>query len=87
MWQEETGILQLIPFLDLGTAWNHSNSTNNTSVTTGTLGSFGLGLQYQLGNRFNARLDLGIPLFSVNTNSDAKTWQENGVYFSLGYQL
>ncbi|AHJ28603.1 BamA/TamA family outer membrane protein [Nodularia spumigena CS-584] len=87
VWQEETGILQLIPFLDLGTAWNHSNGTNNTSVTTGTLGSFGLGLQYQLGNRFNARLDLGIPLFSVNTNSDAKTWQENGIYFSLGYQL
>lgn len=87
VWQEETGILQLIPFLDLGTAWNHSNSINNTSVATATLGSFGLGLQYQLGDRLNARLDLGIPLFSSNTNSDAKTWQENGIYFSLGYQL
>jgi hemolysin activation/secretion protein len=90
VWKEETGILQLIPFIDIGTAWNHNSSGNgisDTSGATGTLGSIGLGLQYQLSDRINARIDWGIPLFSVNTNSEANTWQENGIYFSLGYQF
>lgn len=90
VWKEEAGILQLVPFIDFGTAWNHNNSGNDisdTSRATGTLGSIGLGLQYQLSDRLNARLDWGIPLFSVNTNSESQSWQENGIYFSFGYRL
>lgn len=90
VWKEETGILQLIPFIDIGTAWNHNSSgddISDISRAAGTLGSIGIGLQYQLIGRLNARIDWGIPLFSVNTNSEANTWQENGIHFSLGYQF
>ncbi len=68
--------LQLIPFFDLGTAWNNSGSTPQN-----TLFSVGLGLQLLQGDRFSARLDWGIPLVSVSGTK--KTWQENGLYFSV----
>jgi hemolysin activation/secretion protein len=34
-------------------------------------------------NNFSARLDWGIPLISVNSRD--RTWQENGLYFSVQY--
>jgi hemolysin activation/secretion protein len=87
-WKKNTEEFQIIPFFDLGTAWNNSAAKDtDSSVSTGTLASVGVGFQYKLGDHFNVRLDWGIPLISVDTNSDARTWQENGVYFSLGYRL
>lgn len=80
-WKTDTQELQIIPFFDLGTTWNNSFDISNT---TGTLTSVGLGIQYRR-DRFNARIDWGIPFNETNSNS--KTWQENGVYFSLNYQL
>lgn len=73
-WQ---GLLQLTPFVDVGTSWNQedTNSDANTLVSTG------LGLRLQIGNNLTARLDWGIPL--VNITSQRRTWQENGVYFSI----
>jgi hemolysin activation/secretion protein len=47
------------------------------------LAAVGLGLQWRGGDRFTARVDWGIPLVSVD--SEARTWQENGVYFSVIY--
>ncbi|MCM0593848.2 MAG: ShlB/FhaC/HecB family hemolysin secretion/activation protein [Gloeotrichia echinulata DEX184] len=81
-WKTPTQELQVIPFIDFGTAWNHNNT--DISGTTGSLTSIGLGIQYR-NERFNARLDWGIPL--NDTNSNLRTWQENGLYFSLNYQL
>jgi hemolysin activation/secretion protein len=86
-WAGERGELQVIPFFNFGTAWNNDSTSTETEDFTGTLASVGLGLQYQLGDRFNARLDWGVPLFSIDTNTDSRTWQENGVYFSIGYRL
>ncbi|MCC5613768.1 BamA/TamA family outer membrane protein [Nostoc sp. CHAB 5836] len=86
-WAGERGELQVIPFFNFGTAWNNDGASTETEDFTGTLASVGLGLQYQLGDRFNARLDWGVPLFSIDTNTDSRTWQENGVYFSIGYRL
>ncbi len=87
-WAGEGGELQVIPFFDFGTAWNNDGANlSETEEFTGTLASVGLGLQYQLSDRFNARLDWGVPLFSIDTNTDSRTWQENGVYFSIGYRL
>jgi hemolysin activation/secretion protein len=40
-------------------------------------------LQWRGGEGFNARVDWGIPL--VDVDSDGRTWQENGVYFSVIY--
>lgn len=81
-WRNATKELQIIPFIDFGTTWN--NSTSDISSTSGSLSSVGLGIEYS-SSRFNARLDWGIPFNDFNSNF--KTWQENGIYFSLNYQL
>ncbi|MES1021587.1 ShlB/FhaC/HecB family hemolysin secretion/activation protein [Gloeocapsa sp. BRSZ] len=73
-WQ---GLLQLTPFVDVGTSWNRKDANPDPS----TLVSLGLGLRLQVGNNLTARLDWGIPL--VDIASEKRTWQENGVYFSI----
>lgn len=72
------GVLQLTPFVDIGTGWNHGGSNPRTNTLIGT----GMGLLWRQGNNFTARLDWGIPLTSDNSQGD-KTWQENGLYFSV----
>jgi len=73
------GVIQVIPFVDFGTAWNSSGQAN---PSPNTLASVGLGLQWQQEN-FTARLDWGIPLVSVD--SPYGTGQENSLYFSVQY--
>jgi hemolysin activation/secretion protein len=80
-WQEAQGSLSVIPFMDFGTVWDNSNNEN---LGTNTLFSLGLGLQLSLSDRFQARLDWGIPLVDLEDDRN-KTWQENGVYFSVQY--
>ncbi|MDJ0678467.1 MAG: ShlB/FhaC/HecB family hemolysin secretion/activation protein [Xenococcaceae cyanobacterium MO_167.B52] len=69
--------LQLTPFFDFGKVWNSDDITLNIN----TLVSTGIGLRLQINDYFAARLDYGIPLVDLATNSD--TLQENGFYFSL----
>ncbi|MBW4573914.1 MAG: ShlB/FhaC/HecB family hemolysin secretion/activation protein [Aphanothece sp. CMT-3BRIN-NPC111] len=76
----QQGVLQLIPFVDVGTTWN---SSGQDAPDPNTLASIGLGLQWQQGDRFKARLDYGIPLISISSSD--RTWQENGLYFSVIY--
>jgi hemolysin activation/secretion protein len=71
-------LLQLTPFIDLGTAWNLGTNPNPDPRT---LAAVGLGLRLQWGDRITARLDWGIPLISIG--GPKNTWQENGVYFSI----
>lgn len=73
-WQ---GILHLVPFVDVGTAWNNSG----TNPDPNTLASVGLGLQLALGDVLQARLDWGIPLISVDSRE--RTLQEQGLVFSI----
>ncbi|MGH1397424.1 MAG: ShlB/FhaC/HecB family hemolysin secretion/activation protein [Trichormus sp.] len=73
------GLLQVIPFAEFGVVWNNSR----TNPDPNTLASVGLGLRWSQGDRFSARLDWGIPLVSVD--SQERTWQENGLYFSVLY--
>ena len=73
--------LQVIPFVDFGVGWNTSAKDN---PDRNTLAAVGLGLRWAQGDRFTVRLDWGIPLVSVN-NSNERTLQENGLYFSLLY--
>lgn len=77
---EWNATLKLAPFFDIGTAWE---STGLDNPDPNTLASLGLGLQWEQGNDFTARLDFGIPLVSVESTEN--TWQENGLYFSLIY--
>ncbi|BAZ50058.1 surface antigen variable number [Nostoc sp. NIES-4103] len=78
---EWNGVLQVSPFVDVGTAWNNSSSRDEND--TNTLASVGLGLRWLQGNNFNAAIEWGIPLVSVDTQSN--TWQENGLYFFVQY--
>lgn len=75
---ESKVLLQVIPFVDVGTAWNRGEVK---VAQPNTLASVGLGLQMTLGDNISARLDWGIPLVSVKSNP--RTWQENGLYFSI----
>ena len=45
----------------------------------------GIGLQLQLNDALDARIDWGIPL--VDIDSDPDTLQENGIHFSINYRL
>ncbi len=75
------GTVQVTPFTDFGTGWNHGGQ----ELETNTLASVGVGLLWQQSNRFTARLDWGIPLVSVGSRGD--TLQESGLYFSFNYNL
>jgi hemolysin activation/secretion protein len=72
--------LSLAPFLEVGHAWNRGR--DNPAVSTLLAG--GLGLRWRIGDRFNARLDWGMPLIDLKS-SDRSSLQENGLYFSLSW--
>lgn len=73
--------LQIAPFFDIGTVWNSLSSNPQPQ----TISSFGLGLLWQPSQNLNLRLDYGIPLTDVNGRGD--TLQDNGLTFSLRYQM
>jgi len=73
-WQ---ALLQVTPFVDVGTSWN----INGDNFDPSTLVSTGLGLYWQQGKYFNLRFMWGIPL--VPTDTQKTNWQENGLYFSV----
>ncbi|MGJ5675519.1 MAG: ShlB/FhaC/HecB family hemolysin secretion/activation protein [Nostochopsis sp.] len=75
------GTLQIAPFIDFGIGWN----TGRDNPDPNTLVSLGCGLLWQMGEKFSARLDWGIPLVDIS-DSEGRTWQENGVYFQLEYK-
>jgi hemolysin activation/secretion protein len=75
-------ILQVTPFVEVGTIWNSSGRAN---PDPNTLASAGLGLLWRTGDKFTARLDWGIPFIELGLSKD--TLQENGLYFTLEYKL
>ncbi|MEA5468067.1 ShlB/FhaC/HecB family hemolysin secretion/activation protein [Spirulina sp. 06S082] len=77
---EIQGLLQIAPFIDFGLGWNN---TEDNTLDTNVISSFGLGLRWQQWERLNIRLDWGIPL--TNLDSTPNTLQENGLYFSINY--
>jgi hemolysin activation/secretion protein len=76
-----SGTLQVNPFVDFGVGWNTDRESTGFNTLVGT----GLGLLWQTEDQFTARIDWGIPL--VNSSSKNRTWQENGVYFQIEYNL
>ncbi|MEB3291978.1 MAG: ShlB/FhaC/HecB family hemolysin secretion/activation protein, partial [Synechococcales bacterium] len=73
-------LLQVAPFVEVGSGWNLSGFENPDPRT---LASAGLGLRLAIANRLNARLDWGIPLISIDREKDSL--QERGLHFSLIY--
>lgn len=78
--REWDATLQLTPFVDFGTVWN----SNEVELAEETLSSVGVGLRIQVGTRFSAQLDWGIPFVDIETNGDSL--QEEGIYFYLRYR-
>ena len=79
-------VLQIVPFVDFGSAWNNSgeaDSFRRLNPDPSTLVSVGLGLRYQLGEHLTARFDWGIPLVEIDSRD--RTLQEQGLYFSIIY--
>ncbi|UBF29702.1 ShlB/FhaC/HecB family hemolysin secretion/activation protein [Kovacikia minuta CCNUW1] len=76
------GLLQIAPFIDIGTAWNLSGFADPDPRT---LAAIGLGLRFQIADRLDARFDWGIPLVAID--QDRNTLQEKGLYFSLIYRF
>lgn len=75
------GVMQLTPFVDLGTIWN----SDETDIDNDFLAAVGIGLNFSAGNGFNARLDWGIPLVDVDSQGDSL--QEDGVYFTINWNF
>ncbi|MGI8935719.1 MAG: ShlB/FhaC/HecB family hemolysin secretion/activation protein, partial [Phormidesmis sp.] len=65
----------------VGAAWNHADTPPGKQVLVGT----GLGLLWQQGENFTARLDWGIPLVDIDSTSNSL--QDNGLYLSIQYNL
>jgi hemolysin activation/secretion protein len=72
--------LQLIPFFDIGTAWNN----RGINADPQTLASLGLGLNWQPVNGLVLRANYGVPL--VGTGDRGNSLQDNGFNFSVLYQ-
>jgi hemolysin activation/secretion protein len=77
---ESKSVLHLVPFVDYGVGWNRSA---RPTPDPNSLLSVGLGLRWQSGNNFTARLDWGIPL--IEDDASDRTWQENGFHFSVQF--
>ena len=79
--QKLDGVFQLVPFVDFGLPWG----VDNAVVEVDSLLSIGMGLNFNAGDRFNARLDYGIPLTDIQVEGDSL--QEDGLTFSLGHNF
>jgi len=79
--QKLDGVFQLVPFVDFGLPWGGDNAV----LEIDSLMSIGMGLNFNAGDRFNARLDYGIPLVGIEVEGDSL--QEDGLTFSLGHSF
>jgi hemolysin activation/secretion protein len=70
-------LVQLTPFVDVGTGWNAKSGT-----APSTLVGTGIGLLWKQGG-LSARVDWGLPL--TRLEGEKRSLQERGFYFSLNY--
>ncbi|WP_369122837.1 ShlB/FhaC/HecB family hemolysin secretion/activation protein [Pseudanabaena sp. 'Roaring Creek'] len=82
--EEDRTVLQLAPFVDLGTVWNNSRNLN-VLPNQNFLAGGGLGILFEPIKRLNLRLDYAIPF--VNLSDRGSNLQESSLYFSIGYQF
>lgn len=76
-YRDRQGLIQLVPFFDIGTGWN----VRLPNPTPDTLIGAGIGVLWTEGDYWRARVDFGIPL---NDEESGDSLQENGIYFSIG---
>ena len=84
--QPAAELLQIAPFVDIGSIWNDSDNPNNPSLPDQRfLAGAGMGVLWQPVESLNIRLDYGVPLVDISDEGD--NLQEDGFYFSLNYQF
>ncbi|NEQ55402.1 MAG: ShlB/FhaC/HecB family hemolysin secretion/activation protein [Leptolyngbya sp. SIO3F4] len=71
---ELDGVLQVTPFIDVGTVWNHNGNNPGVDTLVGT----GFGLLWQQSDNFSARIDWGIPLVDLDTDDEGL--QDSGIH-------
>lgn len=77
-------LFQVAPFFDMGAVWN--NPSNPSQIASDHfLAGLGVGLLWISQPSLTARLDFALPL--VNMRDRANNLQDNGIYFTLNYQL
>jgi hemolysin activation/secretion protein len=76
--------LQIAPFAEVGAVWNVDDNPNQLPDQT-FLAGVGLGVLWQPLPRLSVRLDYGLPL--VNLSDRGSNIQDDGLYFSVNYQL
>lgn len=72
--------VQLAPFIDYGIGWNQGLRDDPDDLL-----SIGTGLLWQIGDRINARIDVGFPL--LNGTSEGSSLQESGVLFTISSEV
>ncbi|MBV6626261.1 MAG: ShlB/FhaC/HecB family hemolysin secretion/activation protein [Rivularia sp. (in: Bacteria)] len=76
--------LQVAPFFDAGVVWNVDDNPNLQPKQTFLAGA-GIGILWQPVPKLNLKLDYGLPLIELNDKGNNA--QDEGFYFSVGYQL
>ncbi len=76
--------LQVLPFVDLGVVWNHSNNPN-PQARQQFLASLGLGAIWEPSPGFTLRVDYGLPL--VDLDDRGRNIQDDGFHFRVGYEF
>lgn len=75
---------QLAPFVEAGAVWNSGNNPNQLPDQT-FLASIGLGILWEMVPNLNLRLDFALPF--VDLDDRGENAQDNGIYFSVNYEL
>lgn len=77
-------IVQLAPFIDMGWVWNASHNPTPTPAAN-FLASLGVGLRWQPTEKWDLRLDYGLPL--VRPDDRGRNLQDASVYFGVNYRF
>jgi hemolysin activation/secretion protein len=77
-------VLQVAPFFDLGTVWNRSGNPNQLPSQRFLAGA-GVGVIVSPAKGLTMRADYGVPLVNLSDRGDNS--QDNGAYFSIGYNF
>lgn len=75
-------VLQVAPFIDMGSIWNDSDNPNPLPDETFLIG-IGSGVIWQVIPGLNLRLDYARPLISIDDKGD--NLQDEGFYFTVNY--
>jgi hemolysin activation/secretion protein len=77
-------VLQLAPFFDMGSVWNHPKNPN-AEQDENFIAALGLGLIWQPVKGLNVRVDYAPPLIDLVDRGN--NIQDDGLYFNLQYEL